>query len=298
MPVPILTTTIISGITMTDANGGGRITSDAGSAITVRGICWSKYHNPTISNNKTSDGNDTGSFTSKLTNLTANSTYYVRAYATNSNGTGYGNEVSFKTCIVQDIDGNYYQAVTIGTQVWFVENLKTTKFRTGASISNVSDNTQWSNMQSAAYCNYENSINNGNIYGRLYNWYAVNDSRKICPTGWHVPSDTEWETLVTFLGGYNVAGGKLKETGIIHWNSPNLGATNETGFTALGGGKRCDPLGYTGVFVQIKVVGYFWSSTIFNANLSWTRIINAGNSEIKQDSDKPTFGLSVRCMKD
>lgn len=140
---------------------------------------------------------------------------------------------------VTDYDGNVYQTVLIGDQCWMMENLKVTHYRNGDPIPHVTDGVTWGNLTSGAYCNYNNDEGNVATYGRLYNWYAVDDSRNIAPAGWHVPSDAEWQTLVDYLGGDAVAGGKMKEAGTTHWASPNTGATNESGFTALpGGGPR------------------------------------------------------------
>ena len=136
---------------------------------------------------------------------------------------------------VTDQDGNVYHTVTIGTQVWMVENLKTTKYRNGDGIQNVTDSIAWWNLTSGAYCIYRNDVNNLATYGRLYNWYAVIDSRKLTPAGWHIPTDAEWTTLTDYLG--STCGDKLKEKGPNHWGGDNT-ATNETGFTALPGGNR------------------------------------------------------------
>ena len=173
-------------------------------------------------NSKTTDGSGTGTFTSSITGLTAGTTYYVRAYATNSAGTGYGNDISFTTQQggvgnVTDDDGNVYHSVTIGTQVWMVENLKTTKYNDGTSIPLVTDATDWHNLLTPGYCwNNNDEATYKATYGALYNWYTVNTGN-LCPTGWHVPGDAEWTTLTTYLGGEDVAGGKLKEVGITHW---------------------------------------------------------------------------------
>ena len=172
------------------------------------------------------------------------------------------NPVTPSGVTVTDTDGNVYHTVIIGEQVWMSENLKTTKYRNGNPIPKVSDGTTWSNHSIGAYCNYNKYEDNSTTYGRLYNWYAVNDSRNIAPTGWHIPSDAEWTTLTTYLGGECVAGGNLKETGITHWQSPNTGATNKTGFTALPGGYRhCN-----GDFFCMCRNASFWSSTEHNCN--------------------------------
>jgi hypothetical protein len=145
--LPSVTTAGISGITFTAAQCGGTVTSDGGDAISARGVCWSTSQTPTVSDSKTNDSTGTGSYTSEITGLTANTTYYVRAYATNSKGTSYGDEESFTTLplTVTDIDGNVYQTVLIGEQLWMAENLKVTHYQDGSEISNVTDNTQWSN---------------------------------------------------------------------------------------------------------------------------------------------------------
>ena len=220
---PVLTTGNLYSITPTTAYCGGDITNDGGATVTARGVCWSTTQNPTIADSKTTDGTGTGTFTSAITGLTATTTYYVRAYATNSAGTSYGDELSFKTYTgtVPDIDGNVYNTVTIGTQVWMAENLKTTKYRNGDLIGTTTPATL--DISGESYTKYQWAYdgNESNVatYGRLYTWYAVTDTRNVCPTGWHVPTDAEWTTLTTFLGGESVAGGKLKETGTTHWAS-------------------------------------------------------------------------------
>jgi uncharacterized protein (TIGR02145 family) len=298
--VPMLTTSTTSNITQITASGGGDITSDGGSTVTARGVCWAIYQNPTTGSSKTTDGTGTGSFTSAMTGLTANTTYYVRAYATNATGTGYGENVSFTTQqgaggTITDIDGNVYHFITIGTQVWLVENLKTTKYRNGDPIPDITDNTTWSNLTTGAYCNYNNDVNNAMTYGRLYNWAAVNDGRNIAPTGWHIPSDAEWTTLTSFLGSTGgSAGGKLKETGTVHWQSPNTGATNESGFTALPGGYR-DMLG---TFNNLYLNGYWWSATAISPTSAWYRNLFYLAPDMGSDYINKTDGYSVRCLKD
>jgi uncharacterized protein (TIGR02145 family) len=171
---------------------------------------------------------------------------------------------------VTDTDGNVYHTVTIGTQTWMAENLKVTKYRNGDTIPNVTDTTEWYNLSTGAYCDYENTASNSSVYGKLYNWYALADSRNIAPAGWHVASDAEWTTLTTFLGGE--VGGKLKEKGTAHWLSPNEGATNETGFTALPAGCR----GSVGYFYYLGSYAYFWSSTEYNGSYAWLRVLYSG----------------------
>ena len=199
------------------------------------------------------------------------------------------------TPTVKDIDGNIYHTVKIGSQVWMVENLKTTHYRDGTSIQNVTDGTVWHNLTTGAYCNYNNDANNPITYGRLYNWYAVRDSRNIAPTGWHVPSDVDWTTLTNYLGGEDIAGGKLKEAGIWHWGNPNTEATNKTGFTALPGGWRSD----YGIFVNVGYLGCWWSSTENDTqDYAWSRYMHYTSAESFRYKTGKNCGFSVRCVKD
>ncbi len=194
-----------------------------------------------------------------------------------------------------DIDGNVYHTVKIGTQIWMVENLNVTKYRNGDPIPNVTDGTQWKNSSTGAYCNYDNNAFSAEIYGRIYNWHSVNDSRKIAPEGWHVASDTEWTTLTSFLGGENVAGGKLKEAGLGLWQSPNEGATNESGFTALPGGTRY----FDGAFDnQNGLLGYWWTSTQIDGTASWYRYLPWNDGNVHRFGHLFNSGFSVRCVKD
>ena len=207
---PTLTTTAYTLLTATSVRSGGNISDAGGGSITVRGVCWSTTTGPTVAlTTKTSDGTGTGSFTSNVTGLLPNTTYYLRAYATNGSQTGYGNELIITTFAATDIDGNNYTSVLIGSQTWLKENLKTTKYLNGDAIptttADVSGETnpkyQWA---------YNNDEGNVSTYGRLYSWYTVTDSRNICPTGWHIPSDTEWEALKAYLGGESVSRRKIK----------------------------------------------------------------------------------------
>ena len=175
------------------------------------------------------------------------------------------------------------------------ENLKVTHYRNGDAIPNVTDNTQWSNLTTAAYCNYNNDINNVATYGRLYNWYAVVDNRNLCPTDWHTPTDDEWTILTDYLGGETIAGGKMKEIGTTHWLSPNTGATNESGFTALPGGYRSY---YVGSFDDITYYAYFWSATEYNSLNAWNRNLDYGYTDVFRYFYDKMYGFSVRCVKD
>jgi uncharacterized protein (TIGR02145 family) len=311
---PKISTNRASIITQTTATSGGSISNDGAPSVTSRGVCWASFTNPTIDDNHTVDGTGTGDFISNLTGLTINTRYYIRAYYTTSEGTIYGNQVFFATKgesgTVSDIDGNNYSTIMIGTQTWMAENLKTTKYNNGDIIGttipadkNISGEStpkyQWA---------FEGNESNAAEYGRLYTWYTVTDARKICPTGWHMSSDEEWHALVLYLDPdavlsgteSNMAGGKLKETGTVHWWSPNQGATNETGFSARAGGFRAS----IGVFMFQKMDGNWWSSTESNTIRAWVRWISSmgpGDKSIslidRHDDDK-MYGMTVRCLKD
>jgi uncharacterized protein (TIGR02145 family) len=295
---PIITTTSVSAIIYTTATSGGNITSDGGADITARGVCWSTTENPTIElSTKTTDGTGTGVFTSSITGLTVSTTYYVRAYATNIAGTSYGAQISFFTVQdgqIADIDGNIYNTVTIGTQVWMKENLKTTKYKTNLAIDYPgTDNKAWSTNNTGAYAWYNNDVANKAIYGGLYNWYAVNTGN-LCPTGWHVPTDYEWTSLTTYLGGVSIAGGKMKEIGTKHWIKPNTCADNSSGFTALPDVSR----EYDGVFQGVGYFGRWWSSNEYDAANAWlTYLFSNSCNAYRHDYNKYT-GFSVRCIKD
>jgi len=194
-----------------------------------------------------------------------------------------------------DVDGNVYHTVKIGKQVWMVENLKVTRYRNGDPIQNVTDDTKWTNLTTGAYCNYNNDISKSNTYGRLYNWYAVTDSRKITPKGWHIPTEAEWDVLIKHLGGESAAGGRMKEAGFFHWVNPNTAATNETGLTALPGGFRDYE---NGTFSNISDYGYWWSSTEFSSCLAWYRYLYYGSGSVERYGNDKGVGFSVRCVRD
>ena len=306
-----LTTAEITGITPTTAFSGGYITDDGGGTITASGVCWSTAQNPTLDNNFTTDGSESDAYSSAISGLTAKTNYYVRAYATNEAGTAYGNQLSLTTTgisaiifnsdltygTVSDIDGNVYKTIQIGTQTWMAENLKTTKFNDATSVPNVTDLNAWNDLESPGYCWCLNDASTYKaVYGALYNWYAVNTG-KLCPSGWHAPSYDEWNTLVTYLGGVDVAGGKLKETGTSHWNSPNEGATNESGFTALPGSTR----DYSADFAygdQIGIYGSWWSSTVADPSHRYVLGMNNFQASAYISGAYYVSGYSVRCLKD
>lgn len=295
--IPAVTTASISEFTETTAISGGNVTDNGGADVTARGVCWNTSKNPTMSDSKTSDGTGNGVFTSNITGLNSNTTYYIRAYATNSEGTGYGNEIPLttKSSTVQDIDGNIYNTVQIGSQVWMKENLKTTRFNNGSSIPLVSDNTSWSNLISSGYCWFQNDAPAyGGTYGALYNWYAVS-SGNLCPVGWHIPSDAEWTALTNYLGGMSTSGSKMKEAGSTHWISyPGIFATNESGFTGLPGAYR-DRAG--GFYSTVGHYGFWWSSTEVSSTNAWDRGLYYDKNDVSRGDGWKPNGISVRCIK-
>jgi uncharacterized protein (TIGR02145 family) len=316
LSIPELITLPLSSLISTTATSGGNITSDGGAAISACGVCWSTATGPTIAlSTKTTDGTGTGEFTSSISGLALGGTpYYLRAYATNSIGTAYGNQISFITSsegtFITDIDGNIYKTVTIGMQVWMAENLKTTKYRNGDLIGTTSPSTldisgeitpkyQWA---------YEGNESNVETYGRLYTWYAATDSRKVCPTGWHLPTDEEWTTLTDYLTnngyGYDVTGTQIaksiaSKTG---WSSSSVVGSignyqannNSSGFTALPSGYRY----FYGSFSSIGNYSYWWSSTEFDATYAWYRYIYFNSCYVSRYYYNKRFGWSVRCLRD
>ena len=295
---PTVTTTAITAITQTTATSGGNITADGGAAVTARGICWNTAPNPTTANNPTINGTGSGSFTSTLTGLAANTPYYVRAYATNSQGTAYGNEVTFTTSSDGNLtgsftdprDGHVYRTVTIGEQVWMTENLAYLPVVHSPTSESITEPRYYVYGYTGSNIVTAKQQINYTTYGVLYNWPAALIA---CPPGWHLPCDDEWTDFTTFLGGESVAGGKMKETGTAHWLSPNTSATNESGFSALPGGFEW---GVT--FYSIGIVGYWWSSTEDSIYGAWVRSLSDNNSIIYREGTYKETGLSVRCVRD
>ena len=300
--VPVLTT-YYGDIQPTIAFSGGWITADNGGYVTVRGVCWSTATNPTTKDNITIDGEDIGSFNSYLTGLSANTTYYVRAYATNSAGTGYGDQIQITTLVdytgqtgtVNDIDGNTYPTIGIGGQIWMAENLKTTKFNDGEAIPLVTDNTAWFNLTTPGYCWYNNNETDFKAtYGALYNWYTVNTG-KLCPAGWRVSHFYDFANLNSYLDVTREgSGGKIKEAGYAHWEIPNTGATNESGFTALPGGMRSD----NGSFLYLGSNSLWWTPDENISPEAYSFLVTNTSGTLYVSSVIKYSGCSVRCIKD
>jgi uncharacterized protein (TIGR02145 family) len=208
-------------------------------------------------------------------------------------GTAVGNGTYVPGNGATDIDGNTYTSIIINGQEWMQQNLAVTKYRNGDPIATGLSNTTWQNITNdGAYAIYNNDAANNTLYGKLYNWYAVNESRGLCPTGWHVPSDTEWTTLETNLGGSSVAGGKMKST--TGWTSPNTGATNSSGFTAFPGGYR----EANGTYNTIGYAGYWWSSSENYSSYVWYRSLAYDVSNVYRTTSSKQVGFSVRCVRD
>ena len=331
---PTVTTGNVTNITETTASCTGNVTSDGRATITARGICWNTSPNPTISHFKTSNGTGLGTYTGNLTNLTPSTTYYVRAYATNAEGTAYGEQKSFKTSkweggssFVDSRDGNLYKTVTIGEQIWMAENL--------AYLPSVSLPTSGSSSSPYYYVydykgtSYTEAKNTDNYktYGVLYNWFAAMNGAKsstsnpsgvqgVCPAGWHLPSDAEWTQLLTYLAdnGYkydasigNTTEGTRLALALVANNgwksSTSEGAAGNTdypeyryksGFTALPGGYRFS----NGTFSSIGSSGYWWSSTESNTLTAWYRSLLYNSSHVGRYIYGKEYGFSVRCVRD
>lgn len=223
-------------------------------------------------------------------------------YVSSTNGTVFeidssGVLTNVNTCsgttFVRDYDGNYYGTAVIGTQTWFTENLRTTRYNNGASIPYITNNTTWSNLKIGAYSSYNNGIDS--CFGYLYNWYAISNAGGLCPTGWHIPTNAEFITLSTYLGGNSVSGGKMKTKGLVWWRTPNNGATNISGFNAYPAGRRV----FNGNFNYFGETATFWSQTN-GSGLNFKKLVQLeyDNNNLDFQEDDPNNGYSIRCIKD
>jgi uncharacterized protein (TIGR02145 family) len=282
--VPSVTTSPVTDTGLTTATSGGDVTSDGDGLVTSRGVCWATSPSPDISGSHSADGTGTGVFTSSLTGLSEGTVYYLRAYATNAAGTSYGDEITFSTSVA-DIEGNVYRTVLIGTQLWLAENLRTAHYSDGTEITY---HTGWFST-SPEYAWYDNNISYKDVYGALYNFPAVNTGL-LCPAGWHVPTDAEYTTLTTSVGGMSVAGGKLKEVGYTHWIAPNTGATDEYGFTLRPAGATQQS---SAGFISMGYAIVLWTSNRYITRYATNESAAAGRGEGYNDWVKN----SVRCIK-
>ncbi len=293
-------TTAASGVTSVISYTGGNGGAHNGQIVTSTGVSGL-----TATLKAGSFANGSGSLTYSITGTPATSG--TASFALNIGGktctvtrtvaiapqnptSGFGSNIT-------DAEGNSYKTVYIGTQQWMGENLKVSKYSDGTTIPNITDNTQWQNNTTGAWAYYNNDAANNAKYGKLYNWYAVskttNGNKNVCPTSWHVPTDAEWSVLTDYLGGQTVAGGKMKEVGVINWNTPNTDATNTSLFTGLPGGF----LG-NGDYVSIGNDGNWWSSTEGKTYGAWTRNLSFYNGGASRDDSIKKHGFSVRCLRD
>jgi uncharacterized protein (TIGR02145 family) len=292
----VIETASVTDISYTAAVSGGNINDIKGVTIESKGVCWSTSEDPTVDDNKTTNGRGAGNFKSSITRLRPDTEYYLRAYAISDVDTIYGNAVSFTTKNfgkITDIEDNVYRTLTIGSQTWMADNLRTTKLNDGTAIQLVTNGASWAALSTPGYCWYNNDeATFKSRYGALYNWHTVNTG-KLCPQGWHVPTDAEWTTLTDYLGGENVAGGKMKEHGTTYWVSPNAGATNESSFTGLPGGFRY----HDGEYFDFGFSGYWWSSTGYSDARAYFRFLYHEDRSIFRFNNDKKIGFSVRCLK-
>jgi len=307
---PEVVTSAVTEVLYATATTGGTVTQDGGGQVVSRGVCWSTNANPTINDLKTVDGTGTGQFESSISGLKFGTLYHVRAYATNSSSTVYGSDLTFTTKIasvnfnnnltygtVSDVDGMTYKTIPIGIQTWMAENLKTTRLNDGTLIPLIKTDALWANVIDPAYSWFDdNDTLYKNIYGAYYSWFAVNTG-KLCPTGWHVPSDSEWQLLINYLGS-NTAGSSLKEAGTNNWIFSNKDATNSSGFTALPAGMRG---AIDGTFSGQGAYGGWWSGTENGPSplaSAWSRWVHGDTTVVTHSEIFKKDGFSVRCVKD
>jgi len=322
---PTVTTSSATSITETSATVGGNVTDNGGAAVTERGVYWGTSQNPETTGTKLQIGSGTGTFSTSLTGLSACTTYYIKAYAINSHGEALGSEVSFNTnsgsggetgTFTDSRDGHEYNWVKICNQVWMAENLTYLPSVSPSSAGSYTDPYYYVYGYQGSSVSEAKATSNYATYGVLYNWPATmagasssstqpSGVQGVCPDGWHLPSDAEWNELEMYQGinqadadneGWRGTdeGGKIKETGTTHWNSPNTGATNESGFTALPGGTRY----YYGTSVYIRRYGGWWSSTESKTSYAWARGMYYDYSTVSRYYYGKTYGFSVRCVRD
>jgi uncharacterized protein (TIGR02145 family) len=297
--VPSATTLAATDITSTGSTLNGTVNANyASTTVTFEYGLTTSYGSIASGSSSPVTGNTVTTVNAVVSSLTPGTTYHFRIKAVNSLGTEYGSDMSFST-LLTDIDGNVYNTVQIGTQVWMRENLKTTKYNDGTPIPNATDIITWASLATGGYCWYNfDTETYRDTYGALYNWHVVSpaNSKNVCPAGWHVPADNEWTTLINYLGGENVAGDKLKETGSDHWAFDNIGASNESGFTALPGGILINDGLW--IFFNINYEGYWWSSTEHSTTYAWYCGMAYDGSYVSRNTLEKLDGLSVRCVRD
>ena len=320
LTVPLVETSGVHTITEYSGIAGGVVRDNGGSEVTSYGICWDTLPNPSIEGTYREFSGGTGPFFTSIKDLELRTVYYVKAFAINSTGLAYGNEVEFRTndYPVTDIDGNVYPTVVIGDQVWMAKNLAVTTYPDGIPIQFLPEDEWWDSLRvdEKAFCYYDNLSSNGNTYGALYSWSAAVNGQDsldpelepiqgVCPDGWHLPSDGDWKELEMFLGMTALTadstgwrgniGGKLKSPGREHWLIPNVGATNETRFSALPAGDRFPK----GDYNNLHFSTFFWTSSNYNETNAWARALGYYVTTMyRGHQDSKEFGFSVRCVRD
>ena len=320
LTVPLVVTNGAHTVTEESAIVGGVVRDDGGSEISSYGVCWDTRPDPDIEGNHKTFSEGTGPYSTSISNLELSTLYYVRAFAINSTGLAYGNEVVFRTndTPLTDIDGNVYPTIKIGEQVWMAENLAVSRYADGTLVPYIPEQEWWDSLRvnEKGFCYYMNSNRNRDIYGALYSWSAAVNGQDsidpelepiqgVCPDGWHLPSDGDWKELEMHLGmsaqeadgesWRGNIGGKLKSTGRDFWLIPNVGANNETRFTALPAGDRFPK----GEFFNLGYSTYYWTSSNHDTDYAWARGLGyLFDSMYRGHQDAKNFGFSVRCVKD
>lgn len=298
-------TSLVFGITPWSAIVSGYLSGNGGDIISEVGFCVGENSSPTVNDIKfTSSKNIDNVFKIRINNLTPGRKYYIRAFAKNSKGYGYGNELTFYTLDnngepLTDIDGNIYKTVVIGRATWMAENLKVKRYNDGSPIIFLPNVNDWINTNEGACCYYNNSEEGFSTFGLLYNWLAANNIKKICPDGWHLPDDNEWKAIQDTAVGTFQNSAYLKEAGTIeegtgHWASPNTNAHDSFGFAALPGGMRS----FNGLFGNRDYGGYWWSAKTFSESSVLLHTLSFADIYFMSWGVSPRNGASVRCVKD
>lgn len=292
---------------MESAVVAGEAVNNGGAEITQMGFCYSTTTPPTVDDNVVNVDVQLGAFSAEISGLQSETLYFVRAFAVNAAGVGYGGVLEVETPgvtvdflnenltydSVVDLDGNVYPTIVIGQQEWMAANLRVTHYSNGDPIPVIVDDATWESTAVGACVFYDDDCNAEIPYGKKYNWHAVIDDRNVCPTGWHVPSNDEWETMTLIYGGMP-AGGALKSAGTDYWLPPNMGATNASGLSLLPGGERED----NGFFNALGVLAAYWTATEYGPNDAFYRELSYGHTNIFTAFDSRQSGFSVRCVKD
>ncbi len=311
----------VTDITYHSAMSGVQFTGEGG----FWGLCLDTALNPTISDQivQCAPGRGWTGPDYQWDDLIPSTIYHVRSFTRPiANGSDqsqsiqvrYGSDVEFKTGnldtsivfntgltygTIVDVDGNSYKTIQIGTQTWMAENLRVTKYRDGSNIPNIKNNIELANDTIGAFCYFQNCNIYKSAYGCLYNYYAVGNKKNLCPVGWHVPNQTEWTNLTSYLGGDSIAGGKLKDAVLTHWDIPNTGATNETGFSALPGGLFYYVVqSFGGYFINVGTCGSWWSTSTIGNSANSVMSLDSFSSSVTNSGLIWSFCASVRCLKD